>query len=247
MVERYVIDVKVTALFHSSSHTCSSDWKTNKPRMHLTGQSDPAPDSEECQDHIYCEHGGLSLNITNRTKISCEVWYVENLLFEWSHWRVVGWQATELLKRLFPTWTPLGSETETCAVCDALVHISKEDKRENRRLVENEKVGLSVLSPIFTYSSPPWKALLKFIYEPGLDSWASGVAHNSFAVVPSHFVKTWRRWVAQPNVTAKPVAFDNDIFFCEHNKLVFDPNDSTDMDSSIVLIQQDEWKILQTV
>ncbi|KAF5330471.1 hypothetical protein D9619_005916 [Psilocybe cf. subviscida] len=185
------------------------DWKTNKPRMHATGQSDPAPDSEEFRDHIYCEHGGLSLSITNRRKISSD--------------------ATELLKGLFPTWNPLDSETEACAVCDAQVHISKEDKRENRKLVENEK------------------ALLKFIYEPSLDSWASGVNHKSFAVIPSHFVKNWKRWLAQPNITAKPVTFDNDVFFCEHHMLIFDPNNPIDMDSSVVLIQQDEWDILQTV
>lgn len=239
MVKGYVIDMNLR--FNSSYHP--SDWKTNKPRMHVTGEPDPAPDSEGFRDQLYCEHGGLSLNITNRRKISSDVWYQTSFsVITLTRFQ----QAKELLKGIFPTWSPLYSETETCAVCDAQVHISKEDKREHRKLVENEKVGPPFYLHL-VYSSNFCKALLKFIYEPSLDSWASGAEHKSFAVIPSHFVKAWRRWLAQPNVTAKPVTFDNYIFFCEHRKLTFDPNNPVDMDSDIVLIQHDEWNILQTV
>ena len=45
-----------------------------------------------------------------------------------------------LLQKLFPAWTPIDTDSETCAICDAEVHISKEDKREIRRRVEEEKV-----------------------------------------------------------------------------------------------------------
>jgi hypothetical protein len=51
-------------------------------------------------------------------------------------------QAVTLLQQLFPTWTPIASDSETCAICDAEVHISKEDKREIRKRVEEEKVVL---------------------------------------------------------------------------------------------------------
>ena len=47
-----------------------------------------------------------------------------------------------LLQQLFPTWTPIASDSETCTICDAEVHISKEDKREIRKRVEEEKVVL---------------------------------------------------------------------------------------------------------
>ena len=41
---------------------------------------------------------------------------------------------------LYPSWTPMPSDTELCPVCDALIHISKEDKREVRKMAEEEKV-----------------------------------------------------------------------------------------------------------
>lgn len=45
-----------------------------------------------------------------------------------------------MLKTLFPSWDTLSTDAEVCAVCDALIHISKGDKREIRRRVEDEKV-----------------------------------------------------------------------------------------------------------
>lgn len=50
-----------------------------------------------------------------------------------------------LLQKLFPIWTPIASDCEPCAICDAEVHISKEDKREIRKRVEEEKV-LAILN-----------------------------------------------------------------------------------------------------
>lgn len=49
-------------------------------------------------------------------------------------------QAYHILKDLFPPWDTLSADVEICAVCDALIHISKGDKREIRRRVEDEKV-----------------------------------------------------------------------------------------------------------
>ena len=50
-----------------------SDWRLLRPRMHVTYQGDPPPDSSEFHNHIYCEHGSLTLNVTNRRKISAQV------------------------------------------------------------------------------------------------------------------------------------------------------------------------------
>lgn len=41
--------------------------------MHAPSQSDPAPDSPVFRDHVMCEHGGLALNISSRTRISRKV------------------------------------------------------------------------------------------------------------------------------------------------------------------------------
>lgn len=50
------------------------DWRQPKPKMHVPSQSDPAPDSQFFRDHVMCEHGGLALNISVRTRISHKVW-----------------------------------------------------------------------------------------------------------------------------------------------------------------------------
>ncbi|KDR73501.1 hypothetical protein GALMADRAFT_72029 [Galerina marginata CBS 339.88] len=185
------------------------DWKLIKPRMHVDTQVDPAPDSSEFYNHVYCEHGGLSLNTTNRRKISLE--------------------AVELLQELYPSWQPPSTDTETCAVCDAEVHISKEDKKEFRRQAEEEK------------------ARLKFIYQSFLDAWADSSERTACAVVPSQFIRNWRRWVNNPSDHPRPTAVDNKPFFCEHDLLIFDPNCFNDLDSSITIIERDNWDILQSI
>ncbi|KAJ7087835.1 hypothetical protein C8R44DRAFT_28584 [Mycena epipterygia] len=94
------------------------DWRLNKPKMH-TAEGDPPPDSDEYQSHVRCEHGGLSLNPTNRSRISIE--------------------AVTLLRTLYPSWNPISGDMEPCLVCDGLMNMGKEDRLEVRRRAENEK------------------------------------------------------------------------------------------------------------
>lgn len=49
------------------------DWRQPKPKMHMPCQNDPAPDSQVFRDHVICEHNGLALNISARTRISQRV------------------------------------------------------------------------------------------------------------------------------------------------------------------------------
>lgn len=51
----------------------------------------------------------------------------------------------DLLKKLFPQWKPLYTDVDPCVVCDAEITLSREDKREIRRRVEDEKVGFTDL------------------------------------------------------------------------------------------------------
>jgi hypothetical protein len=51
-----------------------------------------------------------------------------------------SFQAYHILQNLFPLWQTLSADAEACAICDALVHISKGDKREIRKKAEDEKV-----------------------------------------------------------------------------------------------------------
>ncbi|CAA7271556.1 unnamed protein product [Cyclocybe aegerita] len=185
------------------------DWRLIKPRMHEPFRNDPAPDSEEFRSHVFCEHGGLSLSTTGRRKISAE--------------------AVTLLRKLFPTWTPLSSDTEPCAVCEAEIHVSKEDKREVRRRIEDEK------------------ARLRFIYEPTLDTWAvDRSTRTQCAIVPSQFIKKWKRWLNSPD-NARPESIDNSSFLCKHGLLLLDPNCSTDLDSSVIVIQREDWDTLLSI
>ena len=49
-------------------------------------------------------------------------------------------QGYELLKGIFPHWSTLTTADEICPVCEALVHMSKEDKRGAKIQAEEEKV-----------------------------------------------------------------------------------------------------------
>lgn len=63
-------------------------------------------------------------------------------------------QAYDVLRELFPSWEAIPTDAETCPVCEALIHISKEDKREIRRQAEEEKVGFdSLLAAAFLFKT----------------------------------------------------------------------------------------------
>jgi hypothetical protein len=49
------------------------DWRLVKPKMHVPAFCDPAPDSPDFNLDVRCEHGGLSMKITARRRISLEV------------------------------------------------------------------------------------------------------------------------------------------------------------------------------
>ena len=100
-----------------------ADWRLARPKMHVEGASDPPPDAEEYLRDVVCEHDGLATNLATRRQISAE--------------------AFAILHELYPNWRPPSTSTEPCAVCEALLHISKEDKREYRKQAEEEKVGMS--------------------------------------------------------------------------------------------------------
>lgn len=49
-------------------------------------------------------------------------------------------KAGDIIKGLFPQWVPRSTQEELCAVCEATINMSREDKRELRRKAEDEKV-----------------------------------------------------------------------------------------------------------
>lgn len=79
-------------------------------------------------------------------------------------------KAVQLLQSIFPSWDPLNGDTETCAICDAEVHVSKEDKKEVRRRIEEEKVILLDVTVIFLligYPRPAWNSFMNLPWTYG--------------------------------------------------------------------------------
>ncbi|KAF8892462.1 hypothetical protein BD779DRAFT_1770408 [Infundibulicybe gibba] len=169
-------------------------------------KADPAPDTAEYSNHVLCEHGKLSLNITNRRKISVE--------------------ATELLKCTFPSWVPVSAKMELCAICDALVHISKEDKRVVRKQAEEEK------------------ARLKSLHDTLSDVHLVIDENTLGAIIPTQFLKEWKQWLQKPTDVIRPCSINNAAFICEHNLLGLDPNSSVDMSDSFTIIERNDWNTL---
>lgn len=107
--------------------------------MHVVGQTDPGPESDDFNRHVYCEHGGLTLSTTSRRRISAEV-RILIYLFDGSALTIFIEQASHYLQDLFPYWNPLSDHTEECALCEAIIQLSREEKQELRKQSETEKV-----------------------------------------------------------------------------------------------------------
>ncbi|KZP12614.1 cysteine proteinase [Athelia psychrophila] len=182
------------------------DWKSAKPRMHDTGNGDPAPDDPDFEGHVKCEHGNLSLNVTARRRISSE--------------------ACDILHDLFPTWETLSTNTEECAACAALIHISKSDKRESRKQAEDEK------------------ATLKHMHDNALTGSNFDLENVPCAIVPAQFVKAWKKWLSRPGEATRPEIVDNAPFFCEHGKLIIDPNCPGDLSTTVTIVKRSDWDAL---
>ncbi|EPT06051.1 hypothetical protein FOMPIDRAFT_1034036 [Fomitopsis schrenkii] len=183
------------------------DWRLAKPKMHVASRPDPSPDAPEYKQDVECEHGSLSANITARRRISSE--------------------ARTLLKQAFPSWNPLSTHAELCPVCEALLHISKEDKREFRRRAEEEK------------------ARLKHMHDNALNGNTMLLENVPCAIVPAQFVRAWRQWILRPTEVSRPDRVDNSQFLCEHGLLALDPNVNSDMDSSIAVVKRNDWETIQ--
>ncbi|PPQ63065.1 hypothetical protein CVT24_005920 [Panaeolus cyanescens] len=95
------------------------EWRLPRPRTYNPLTGDLPPDAPEFLNHVQCEHGALTLNTTNRRRISQ--------------------QAASILLDMFPTWKPMPGDTDVCALCEADVRLSKEDKKELRKQIEEEK------------------------------------------------------------------------------------------------------------
>lgn len=182
------------------------DWRLQKPKMHTPLQGDAPPDAPEYLGHVVCEHGQLSLVSTARKSIPTK--------------------AGDIINGLFPQWIPRSTQEEPCAVCEATINMSREDKRELRRKAEDEK------------------ARLRHMHDNALTGNTLLLENVPCAILPAHFVRLWRKWVTRPTDGPRPEGVNNSQFLCEHGHLIFDPNCPNDWDTSIAVVQMTEWMLL---
>jgi hypothetical protein len=151
-------------------------------------------------------------------------------------------QACKLLLGLYPSWNPMKSDAEVCPICEALIHSSKEDKREIRKMAEEEKVNIFQSCFCFPQFSS-FQAKLKHMHESSLSGFM--LENIPCAILPTQFVRSWRQWLLRPTENRRPDIIDNTPFLCEHDMLVFDPNVPTDLDPSITMIKRSDWDYLE--
>lgn len=65
------------------------------------------------------------------------------------------------------------------------------------------------------------------------------------AIVPAQFVRSWRQWLVRPGDISRPTSVDNSQFMCEHGHLSFDPNELTDLNSSVAIIKRTDWDTIE--
>lgn len=128
---------------------------------------------------------------------------------------------------MFPNWKPPSTSAEPCPVCEAQMHISREDRREYRKQAEEEK------------------GRLKHMHDNALNGNTALLEDVPCAIVPSQFVRSWRQWTMRPSELARPEGPDNSQFICEHGLLAFDPNISGDLDSSMTIVKKSDWFALE--
>ncbi|KAL4067914.1 hypothetical protein J3A83DRAFT_4097639 [Scleroderma citrinum] len=141
--------------------------------------------------------------------------------------RSISKEACDILVNLFPHWRALPTTEELCSTCEATINSFKEDKRELRKKAEDEK------------------ARLRHMYDNALMGNTLLLEDVPCAVIPTHFVRTWRKWLGRPTDSPRPDGADNSSLLCEHGNLIFDPNAPNDWDCNIALIQMSEWVVLE--
>lgn len=203
-----ILEVPVNNKGYWISKMWLKDWRLLKPKMHIVSEGDPAPDNPAFYHDVRCEHQNLSLDTTTRRRISTE--------------------ATRLLQTLYPSWKPLSTDAELCSVCDALIHISKENKRELRKRAEDEK------------------AKLRRMHDNIVTRNTTSLDNVPCVLIPAQFLNRWRQWLNRPTAT-RPEKVDNTAFICEHNLLAIDPNSALDFDSSLAVIKRSDWDVLETL
>ncbi|EJD02420.1 cysteine proteinase [Fomitiporia mediterranea MF3/22] len=143
--------------------------------------------------------------------------------------RRISLEAVKLLQRIFQDWEPPPWDAETCPACDVDVHISKESKLEQRKKAENEKAKFNRLNEENIFGQ-------------------YGILQNStFAVVPSEFIHSWRKWLVKPGDSPRVTEINTQSMLCPHERLILDLSEEADFDEDVAVLTMSEWEQLQTL
>lgn len=131
-------------------------------------------------------------------------------------------------------------------MCDALVHISKGDKRESRKKAEDEKVGETLQSGYkFFRVDNQSQARLKHMHDNALTGSTFDLENVPCAIIPAQFVRTWKKWLSRPSDALRPEMVDNAPFICEHGMLLIDPNCPGDLNTTVTIVKRSDWDALE--
>ena len=73
------------------------------------------------------------------------------------------------------------------------------------------------------------------------------LADGPCAIVPSQFIRDWKRWVENGGEAIRPARIGTQELICEHGGLLIDLLDQHALDNSIAIISLKEWSTLLTL
>ena len=150
------------------------------------------------------------------------------------------------MQNTFPHFSTLTTEAEVCATCEALIHISREDRREAKLAAEEEKVYCNCVS-MHPADEDLSQAKLKHMCDNALSGGTALLENVPCALVPTHFVRSWKQWLFHPAETPRPDGVDTAQFICPHDMLILDPNSPGDLENTATIVMRKDWDTLQSL
>ncbi|KAH8826973.1 cysteine proteinase [Flagelloscypha sp. PMI_526] len=140
------------------------------------------------------------------------------------HRRKVTAEGFDILEQVFPSLVTLDSSQEPCPICAVEQHLSKEQRLDLRKKAEVEKNRFQFM----------------------LEKSAETLEDVPLALVPASFMAKWKKWAQGRGEAPQPEPFSNEHFLCEHNQLIIDPNESSDMSGTAWVIRREDFIALAT-
>ncbi|KAI5474385.1 ubiquitin carboxyl-terminal hydrolase 48 [Pseudohyphozyma bogoriensis] len=197
------------------SKTWYNDWSKDKPshKVHTVGSlatSDAGPESDDFQSDVRCLHGGLSPNQKKR--------------------RTLGGEAADFLGTLFPDWTPLSVEVDSCRKCESQQGRDEAANKVEQALIKKEKAVLKSFDNQMTLTGDQF-------YIPN---------GQRYFVIPKAFTQQWVAWTRSNSSTKqRPGDIDNNALLCKHGRFGVDLSRETSSRTMIYAASPEQWAFLK--